>query len=204
LDCIDLLYLHNAAESWVQEVGYRRFLEKLGDVFGVYEDERRKGRLGYYGLATWSSLRASREEPDHLNLDDIVEVAKTVSGEDHGFRFIQLPFNIAMSEALLLKNQRIADEPLTTFEAAERLGLGVFTSAPLAEGRLLGHTRVPEIGGSRAVSLLQFARSAHPSIVAPLIGQKDPKHVKENLALARIPPLDREQFSTTYAAFLKT
>ncbi len=203
LGCIDLIYLHNAAESWAGEVGYRRFLEKLGDAFAVYEDERRNGRLGYYGLATWTSLRVSKDEPEHVNLDDVVEVAKTVSGEDHGFRFIQLPFNIAMSEALLLKNQRIADEPLTTFEAAERLGLGVFTSAPLAEGRLLGHTRVPQVGGSRPLSLLQFARSAHPSIVAPLIGHKDPLHVKENLGLARLPPLDREQFSSMYGPFLK-
>jgi aryl-alcohol dehydrogenase-like predicted oxidoreductase len=203
MHCIDLLYLHNASESWLPEVGYRRFLERLADVFSVYEEERRNGRLGYYGLATWSSLRVSKDDPEHVNLDDVVDVARTVSGDDHGFRFIQLPFNIAMSEALLVKNQRIADEPLTAFEAASRLGLGVFTSAPLAEGRLLGHTRVPEVGGSRALSLLQFARSAHPSIVAPLVGQKDPRHIVENLGLARIPPLDRDQFRMTYGSLLR-
>jgi aryl-alcohol dehydrogenase-like predicted oxidoreductase len=202
MECIDLLYLHNAPESWLPEVGYRRFLERLGDAFSVYEEERRKGRLGYYGLATWSCLRVSRDEADHVNLDDVVDVARTVSGDDHGFRFIQLPFNIAMSEALLVKNQRIADEPLTAFEAAERLGVGVFTSAPLAEGRLLGHTRVPEMGGSRALSLLQFARSAHPSVVAPLVGQKEPKHIAENLGLAHIPPLERDQFRATYGPLL--
>jgi aryl-alcohol dehydrogenase-like predicted oxidoreductase len=202
MECIDLLYLHNAPESWLPEMGYRRFLERLGDAFSVYEEERRKGRLGYYGLATWSSLRVSKDEPEHVNLDDIVDVARAVSGDDHGFRFIQLPFNIAMSEALLVKNQRIADEPLTVFEAASRLGLGVFTSAPLAEGRLLGHTRLPEVGESRALSLIQFARSAHPSVVAPLVGQKDPAHIAENLGIARIPPLDQDQFGLTYGPLL--
>ncbi len=204
LECVDLVYVHNAPESWLQEIGYRRFLERLGDAFAVYEGERRRGSLRYYGLATWSSLRTAKDDPEHVNLDDIVEVAKTLSGEDHGFRFIQLPFNPAMSEALLLKNQRIADEPLTAFEAAERLGLGVFTSAPLGEGRLLGHTRVPELSGSRSLSLLQFARSAHPSVIAPLIGQKDPRHVKENLRLATLPPLEREGFGQVYGALLKS
>ena len=56
LDCVDLLYLHNAAESWLAEIGYRRFIEKLSEVFTLYEEERRKGSIVYYGLATWSSL----------------------------------------------------------------------------------------------------------------------------------------------------
>ena len=108
-----------------------------------------------------------------------------------------------MSEALSAKNQRIADEPLTTFEAAQKLGLGVFTSAPLAEGRLLSHKRVPELEGSRALSLLQFARSAHPAVVAPLVGQKDPAHVRENLRIGRVPPLDEREFAERYGALLE-
>jgi aryl-alcohol dehydrogenase-like predicted oxidoreductase len=149
-------------------------------------------------------LRVARSEPEHLNLDDAVEVAKSIAGEEHGFRFLQLPFNIAMSESLLLKNQRIADEPLTTFEAASRLGLGVFTTAPFAQGRLLRHTRLPEVEGSRSVSLLQFARSAHEAVIAPLVGQKDARHIGENLRLASLPPLNQEQFSKTYGNLLRS
>lgn len=160
LGCVDLVYLHNAAESWLQEIGYRRFLERVADVFSLYERERQAGRLRYYGLASWNCFRVPRGDPEYASLDDLVEVAKNAGGDDHGFRFVQLPFNPGMSEALSAKNQRIADEPLTTFEAAQKLGLGVFTSAPLAEGRLLSHKRVPELEGSRALSLLQFAVGA--------------------------------------------
>jgi aryl-alcohol dehydrogenase-like predicted oxidoreductase len=202
LQAVDLLYLHNAAESWVQEVGVRRFLEKLEPVFASYEEDRKRGRLLFYGLATWSSLRVHKDDPEHVNLDDVVEVAKMVGGDEHGLRFIQLPLNIAMSEALFSKNQRIADEPLTVLEAAHRLGMGVFTSAPLGQGRLTHHSRLPVVGNSKVLSLLQFARSSNPAVIAPLIGQKEPQHLEENLRLARIPPLSVEEFDKFYASIL--
>lgn len=202
VEAIDLLYLHNAAESWLQELGVRRFLEKLEPVFSNYEEERKRGRLLFYGLATWSSLRVPKDDPEHVNLDDVVEVAKSVGGDGHGLRFIQLPLNIAMSEALFMKNQRIADEPMTILEAADRLGMGVFTSAPLGQGRLTHHSRLPAVENSKVLSLLQFARSSHRAVIAPLIGQKEPQHVEENLKLARIPPLSAEKFSGFYSSIL--
>ncbi len=202
LECVDVLYLHNAAESWLAELGYRRFIERLWDVFALYEAERKSGRILYYGMATWSCLRVKSGEAEHVNLDDVVDVAKGVGGEDHGFRFVQLPFNVAMSEALTQKSQRIADERLTTFEASSRLGVGAFTSVPLSQARLLNHTRVPELEGSKALSLIQFARSAHPAVVAPLIGQKGPEHVKENLRIARLPPLTESEFKETYKGLI--
>ncbi len=198
VECVDVLYLHNAAESWLAEIGYRRFIEKLSEVFALYEEERKRGRILYYGMATWSCLRVGKDEPEHVNLDDVVDVAREVGGEEHGFRFVQLPFNVAMNEALTQKSQRIADEPLTTFDAASRLGVGVFTSVPLSQARLLNQTRVPELEGSRALSLIQFARSAHPAILAPLIGQKSPEHVKENLRIATMPPLGEAEFKEAY------
>ena len=198
LGCVDVLYLHNAAESWLPEIGYGWFMEKLSEVFALYEEERKKGRILYYGMASWSCFRAKEGEAERVNLKDVVEVARSVGGEDHGFRFLQLPFNVAMNEALTQKNQRVADERLTTFEAATRLGVGVFTSVPLSQGRLLNHTRVPELEGSKALSLIQFARSAHPAVVAPLIGQKSPEHTKENLRIATTPPLDESGFREVY------
>lgn len=204
LDCVDVLYLHNAAESWLPEIGLRRFLERLGDVFSYYEKERVRGRVGYYGLATWSCFRVPKGDPEHLNLDDVVEVAKNSvpGGGEHGFRFIQVPFNPGMNEALVSKNQRIADDPLTTFEAARRLEVGVITSAPFGEGRLLNHPRVPELGGSKALSLLQFARSASPAIIATLVGQKDEGHVEENVKIAKFAPLTEPEFADRYGSLV--
>jgi aryl-alcohol dehydrogenase-like predicted oxidoreductase len=202
LACVDVLYLHNSAESWLEELGYRRFIERLGDVFTFYEKERKEGRIQYYGLATWSSFRVMKGDAEHVNLEDVVDAARNVGGDGHGFKFLQLPFNVAMNEGLTQRSQMIADEPLTVFEAAKRLGVGVFTSAPLSQGRLLAQKRVPELQGSRALSLLQFARSAHPALLAPLIGQKSPDHTEENLRLAKTPPLGEAEFKDTYAGLI--
>ncbi len=104
-----------------------------------------------------------------------------------------------MNEALTQKNQRIADEPLTTFEAAKRLGVGVFTSVPLSQGRLLNHTRVPRARGVEgAVPHPVRPVCAPGAVVAPLIGQKSPEHTKENLRIAMTPPLDESGFKETY------
>jgi len=150
LGCIDVLYLHNAAESWLGEIGYKSFIEKLWEVFNLYEEERKKGRILYYGMASWSCFRAKEGEAEHVNLEDVVDVARSVAGEEHGFRFVQLPFNVAMNEALTQKNQEVGEERLTMFEASRRLGVGVFTSVPLSQARLLNNTRVPELAGSKA------------------------------------------------------
>src|SRR5207302_2443438 len=104
-------------------------------VFSYYEDERRRGRLRYYGLATWNSFRVPNAHPEHLNLDDVVDVARNVGGGDHGFRFIQLPLNLEMTEAFI-RNQRMMDDHLSVLEADDRLGECIFTIAPLEHGRL--------------------------------------------------------------------
>jgi aryl-alcohol dehydrogenase-like predicted oxidoreductase len=61
---------------------------------------------------------------------------------------------------------------------------------------------VPELEGSKALALLQFARSAHPAVVAPLVGQKSPEHTKENLRIALTPPLNESRFREVYRGLI--
>ena len=70
-------------------------------------------------------------------LEDIVAMAKNIGGNDHGFKFIQLPYNMNYDQALLGKNQLIQNKPVSILEAAVTLGIGVFTSVPFMQGRLL-------------------------------------------------------------------
>ena len=65
----------------------------------------------------------------------MVELAREVGGEDHGFRFIQLPFNLAMPEATTIANETLDGERVTVVEAAKRLGVTVVASASLLQGR---------------------------------------------------------------------
>jgi len=202
LDCIDLIYLHNAAESQIAEVGREEFLKRLGQAFEFYEEQRAKGKIQWYGMATWSCFRVDETKQDYVSLEQVVDTARSVGGDDHAFRFIQLPFNLEMSEARTLKAQTIMDERVSILEAAHRLGVGVFTSVPLMQGRILHQPSLPrkENMESPAITCLQFARSAHISIIAPLVGQKQSAHTKENLLLAKYPPLTEEEFEETFMA----
>ncbi|MCS7142915.1 MAG: aldo/keto reductase [Aigarchaeota archaeon] len=193
VEVIDVLYLHNVAENQVPVVGPHVFRRRISDAFTRLEELRDRGMISYYGLATWNSLRVVMDAEVHTNLADIVSMAREIGGSNHGFKFVQLPFNLKMTEALTSRNQLVGTEVLSVFEACERLNLIPVTSAPLLEGMLLREVRGSVIRGlSRAQSLIQFARSS-PSKCA-LVGQKDPAHLKENLELSRVQPLSDEEF----------
>ena len=192
LEAIDLMYLHNAPDAQIPAVGREEFLGRLEGAFEFYEERRARGQLGAYGLATWESLRAPPSHPAFLPLESAVRVARQVGGEHHGFRFVQFPFSLAMPEAAVLPNQPVDGHAQTLFSAAARLGLGVFTSVPLLQGRL-ARGGPKRDGLTSAQTALQFARSA-PGTLAPLVGQKTAAHISENLEVASRSPWDPATF----------
>ena len=195
LSTIDLVYIHNAFESWYQDVSREQFMEMLAKAFEMYEKYRANNKIRYYGMATWTCFRVPSESPEYLSLEQAVKCAEGVGGKDHGFKFIQLPYNLAYSEALLLRNQSVQSEGnLTILQAAAKLNIGIFTSIPLFQGRLL-RSQIPNYGNATdpVAKLLQIIRSSS-SVIAPLIGQKRPEHVEENLKVANMPPLSEEEF----------
>ncbi len=192
LETIDLLYLHNAPDAQLPLVGREEFHERLAKAFELFERFRSAGILGAYGLATWDSLRAPRGSPEHFPLEEAIGLAESVGGTDHGLRFLQFPFNPAMPEAATLRNQSDGGVRRTLFDYAQVHRLGTFTSIPLLQGRLARDG--PTAGGlTRAQSSIQFARSA-PGTIGPLIGQKDPAHLAENLKVAELRPWDEARF----------
>ncbi len=119
----------------------------------------------------------------------MVELAGEVGGEAHGFRFIQLPFNLAMPEALTLINQEIDGEQITLLEAAQALGVTVVSSASIFQGRVahgLPETVRAPLGSlaSDAQTAIQFVRST-PGVTTALVGMSTAAHVEENLELTR-------------------
>ena len=194
LECIDLMYLHNAVEGH-PEMSKSQFLENLKKVFEFYELKRKEGKIRFYGLATWECFRANPDNPMFLSLEDVVKLAQEVGGPEHGFRFIQLPFNLHFDQALLLKNQTVNGSQNSILESAIELGIGVFTSVPLMQGRLLEWAKSKPVfsTSSPSVGLLQFIRST-PGVLAPLIGQKSSTHVDENLEVMKISAMEKSEF----------
>ncbi|HXQ49274.1 MAG TPA: aldo/keto reductase [Thermoplasmata archaeon] len=192
LETVDLLYLHNAPDAQLATVGEPEFLRRLEAAFELCEGFRRAGTLGGYGLATWECLRVPPRAEGHFELAEAVRVAERVGGSDHGFRFIQFPFNLSMPEAATWPTQVAGARTVPLFDAAAALGIGCFTSVPLLQGRLT-RGRSASDGLTAAQSALQFARSA-PGTLAPLVGQKTPAHLSENLELASRPPWGETEF----------
>ncbi len=195
-DCIDLIYLHNAAEGQLQDISKEEFMKKLKEAFEFYEKQRKNGIIGYYGMATWDCFRVPKENPQHILLSDVFRLAKEIGGNEHGFRFIQLPYNMHLDQALILKNQIVNGSDASILETAINLGIGVFASVPLMQAKLLEPNTIPEFGGlvKPVHRALQFVRST-PGVIAPLVGQKSINHVNENLELIKTSPLTNEEFT---------
>ena len=196
LECIDLMYLHNAAEGQLQDISKEEFMKKLKDVFEFYEGQRKSERIRYYGMATWDCFRVSVDHPQYISISDVVNLARKVEGNNNGFRFIQLPYNMYLDQALTLKNQVFEGNQHTLLQASVKLGVGVFASVPLMQAKLLAPNVLPEFGGLVHTShrALQFVRST-PGIISPLVGQKSFSHVEENLQLKSTPVLSETEFS---------
>jgi aryl-alcohol dehydrogenase-like predicted oxidoreductase len=202
LDTIDLVYVHNAYESWFEDITRNEFDEMIRRVFEVYEEYRSKNKIRYYGMATWTCFRMSQNEEGYLSLEEMVKIAEDVAGKDHGFRFIQLPYNLVYREAYLLKNQSVgSDNDLTILEACNKLNIGVFTSVPLLQAKLLS-AKIPDYQGydNQLLKIVQITRST-PNVIAPLIGQKKLNHVRENIELAKVAPLNISEFNDAIKIF---
>ena len=97
-------------------------------------------------------------------------------------------------QALLAKNQSVQNKPVSILESAVTLDVGVFTSVPFMQGRLLSPGVMPEFNELKpSLRALQFIRSS-PGVLAPLVGQKLPEHVSENLEIMNIPPINSADF----------
>jgi len=196
LESVDLMYLHNAVEGQLQDISKEEFMEKLRDVFEFYESQRKFGKVRYYGMATWDCFRVPQDHPQYLSLIDVVRIAKNVGGDENGFKFIQLPYNMYFDQAFMMKNQLLDGTAYSILQAATKLGIGIFASVPLMQAKLLAPNVLPEFGGLSRPShrAIQFVRST-PGVIAPLIGQKSPTHVEENLELTNVPVLSKTEFS---------
>jgi aryl-alcohol dehydrogenase-like predicted oxidoreductase len=101
---------------------------------------------------------------------------------------------MARTEGVALERETLDGRRVTTVEAASRLGITVVGSASILQGRLSrdlpaeAAAQLPGLG-TDAQRALQFARSA-PCVTTALVGMSRGAHVRENLAVAGVPPAD--------------
>lgn len=197
LDALDIYYLHNP-ETQLEEVSREEFHRRMRAAFEVLEEAVSLRKIRMYGTATWNGYRQDPRAQDYLSLKELWDLAKEVAGEAHHFKAVQLPYNLAMVEAFVLRNQRVDGEAISVLEAAHRFGIYVFASASIYQGHL--SRRLPPFIGECLAGLqtdaqraIQFVRST-PGVGTALVGMKQIKHVEENMEVAQLPPASVEQF----------
>jgi aryl-alcohol dehydrogenase-like predicted oxidoreductase len=201
VNCIDVYYLHNP-ETQLAELARPDFLKRVREAFVFLESTAARGHIQFYGMATWNGFRQAKSARDAMQLSELVAIAKEIAGDKHRFRFVQLPFNLAMTEALTLGNQDVAGNEKTIMEAASELGITLVGSASLLQGQVAQNLPafVAEAFGldNDAERALQFARSA-PGITTALVGMSRTAHVEANAKLVTAPPAGLDEFSKLFS-----
>ncbi len=198
LDCVDIYYVHNP-ETQFGEVPRQEVFKRLLNLFELLERNVDAGKIRMYGTATWNGYRVASSASDYLSLTDMVDLARTVAGDNHHFKCVQLPFNLAMPEAFGFWNQRSPSGQTSFLKLADDLGITVMASASLLQAQLAKNLPAPIKNGlsagleTDAQCALQFTRST-PGIGVALVGMSQLAHVEENLKLSAVGPLPFDQY----------
>ncbi len=196
VECVDVFYLHNP-ETQLSDVSRDELKKRIREAFAFLESAISGGKIGAYGLATWNAFREESKAQGYFSLAEMEEIAREAGGSDHHFRFVQLPVNLAMPEALIRPNQVVQGKTMAVVQAARALGITLVSSAALLQGQLTRNLP-PYIGEALGLKknseqALQFARSV-PGVTTALVGMSRVEHVRANLALVGVEPAPRDQF----------
>jgi aryl-alcohol dehydrogenase-like predicted oxidoreductase len=195
LESVDIYYLHNP-ETQLAAVGREEFIARVRLAFELLEAKAAEGKIGVYGAATWNGFRVAPKDDAYLSIAELAGVAREVGGADHHFRVLQMPYNLAMSEAFTVINQATPEGEGSPLAAAAAMNLAVCASASLLQGRLakglppVVAEALPGLAND-AQRAVQFVRST-PGVNVALVGMKTVAHVREILEIASHPPASRD------------
>jgi len=201
LETIDVFYLHNP-EHQLGAVNEDIFWKRIGAAFTALETAVTENKIRFYGAATWNGFRLAPTQKGYMNLERMVHTAREVGGPEHHFRFVQLPFSLAMTEAWALGNHSCNGRQGSLLQLATDFGIAVMGSATLYQGQLTSGMPDPlrqKLGlESDAENSIQFARSA-TNLTSSLIGMGQSAHVLENIRVAAQPPMPREAWEGMFS-----
>jgi len=187
VECIDVFYVHNP-EQQLDTLDRNRFLQVMRAAFEELESQVSDGLIGTYGCATWNGFRVFAANRNYLSLSELLSVAREAGGTDHHFRAIQLPVNLAMTEAVRAPTQNVDGKNVDLLTLATDLGISVVASASLMQSQLTRN--LPEAvktlfpsATTDAQRAISFVRSL--PVASALVGMKSIEHLSENLASGR-------------------
>ncbi|KUM80031.1 aldo/keto reductase [Streptomyces curacoi] len=171
----DLVFVHNPEQA-------ARPHDAIASAFTALEVEARAGRIGGYGVATWTGFEGA------FSVADLLDIATRCGGPGHHLAAVQLPVSLVMLKPVAQALGGIG--PLAEAIAA---GLDTFASAPLHGGELpsmvtdeLVHLIDP--GSTPADAALRVTASA-PGVKRILLGSGRAQHWEAAQRALALPPL---------------
>lgn len=203
-------FLVDQPEIHIPVIGKEVLNQKLLPVFTALEKAVAENRIRHYGISTFEGMRV---ETDHAMFQSITSMqglaekaAQAVTGEtgaQHHFKLIQMPFNMAMTEAFTRFNQATGQGNVSSsLQAAYQLGVYVMTSHTMLKGHLATQTldevrsRMPGLVNP-AQYAIQFSRST-PGIGSALVGLSHIEHLNDALSVAQQPPMGKQDYLSLY------
>jgi aryl-alcohol dehydrogenase-like predicted oxidoreductase len=184
VDCIDIFYLHNP-EQQLDSLDRSQFGSVMRDAFAELESQVADGAIGSYGCATWHGFRVFAANKTHLSLTELLGFAQEAGGKDHHFRSIQLPVNLAMTEAVRSPTQIARGKHFSILDLARDEGVSVIASASLMQAQLT-HDLPPQVRSlfpameTDAQRAISFVRSL--PVASAIAGMRSVSHLDENIA----------------------
>ncbi|MFN7086308.1 MAG: aldo/keto reductase [Burkholderiales bacterium] len=203
-------FLVDQPEVHLAHIGKEALNRKLQSVFAMLEQAVKQNKIRCYGIATFSSFRVATDDALFQSLaalqglaEKAAQIVHRDAGARHGFRLAQLPFNQAMTEGFTRFNQATGHGNVaSTIQAAFQLKVYMMASHALAKGHLARHCAgavrdaLPHLDND-AQRALQFNRST-PGLGTSLVGISTPAHLDDLFAVARIPPMTRDDYLKLY------
>lgn len=183
VECVDVFYIHNP-EQQLDAITRQQFRSMMAEAFAGLESEVSAGHIASYGCATWNGFRVFAAAKNHLSLSELVEIARKVGGKSHHFQYIQVPVNLAMTEAVRVPTQQMNGTNAALLDAAGDLGISVVASAALMQGQLAqnlpdGVRSLFPAMTTDAQRAIAFVRSL--PVATALVGMRSLVHLEENI-----------------------
>ena len=102
------------------------FYRRLEQAFAHFEKEVERGRIRFFGVSSNTCTRPA-DDREATSLSRMLAAARAAGGEQHHFRVLQLPMNLAESGALFEQN----NDDKTVLELARDAGIAVLVNRPL-------------------------------------------------------------------------
>ena len=220
LETLDVCLLHNpeydlkhSAQHHDGPVPSRRadFYRRIEAAFAHLEVEVTRGRIAAYGVSS-NTVGAAADDETTTSLQRFIECARRVGGDDHHFRWLQLPLNLLESRGALEANTG-PDGRWRPLDLAAREGITVLVNRPL--NAIVGHALIrladPPIRGRARPASSQLRRrldallpdhhnaplsqkalwvlTSLPGVRSVLVGMRETRYVADAMTVLQWRPL---------------